>query len=107
VQHDYCARCAPGGSEEEEHFAQMLTALAAERLEPLGEWEVEAQQSASWSAVEEFLAVFQQPGGGAKPATEQEMQRIAPRVVRMVGRLSGEMPAAVRDFLLRYGPPAG
>ncbi len=84
-----------------------MTADAAELLEPLGEWEVEARQSASWTAVEEFLSAFQQPGEGARPATEQEMQRIAPRVVRMVSRLKGEMPAVVREFLQRYGPPAG
>lgn len=104
-QHAYCARCAAGGSEDD--LLQMIGAIAAEQRELLGEREVEARQSSSWTAVEQFLADFQQPGGRAKAATEEEKRRIAPRVARMASRLDGEMPETVRDFLTRYGSLAG
>jgi hypothetical protein len=104
-QRDYCARCAPYGADD--CRAQPSASGPHEQREPLGEWEVEARQAASWSELERFLVEYHQPPGGAKAATEQEMQRIAPRVARMAGRLTGEMPATVRDFLRKYGSPAG
>jgi hypothetical protein len=104
-QHDYCARCSPGGPDD--CLAQSSATGTPGQLEPLGEWEVEARQSASWSEIERFLVEYQQPRAGAKSATEQEMRRIAPRVARMASHVDGEMPAAVRDFLRLYGPPAG
>ena len=99
--HRFCRDCDPNASGES--WSRSLP----QHSEPLLEAEVEARQSESWATVERFLREFQEPGPGTHPVTEEEMRRIVPRVRRMVSRQKGAMPDAIRNFLLKYGPPAG
>jgi hypothetical protein len=101
AHHRFCRDCEPNASAEDCRDA------LAECSEPLLESEVEARQSASWATIEQFLREFEEPGPRARPVTEEEMRRIVPRVLRMVGRQKDAMPDAVRTFLARYRPPAG
>lgn len=101
LHHRFCRDCDPNASTEDR-----MDALA-EYSEPSLEAEVEARQSMSWATVEQCLREFQQPRPGTHPVTEEEMRRIVPRVLRMVSRQQGAMPDAIRNFLIKYGPPAG